>query len=377
MLGAIRNFFSRHKRKFFVLGFASGGAVLLYKYAEWKLEEWKEKEASECLAMARRQHHFDSNQRTCNLTVLSMLPKLKETLLTLLDSEKLIAELKSRPENKVSIWNELKITCFCRTVTAVYSTVLLVVFLRVQLNIIGGYMYLDSLADSNDGKTNGRIHATPDVQKRYLASVQYLLSDGLTELVTTVHEAVQNTVKSMPLQKLLSLQDIERLFGNFRCQVEAGTGNIRDLDSTVHPMSRFLLPSECGEREASACQLSEHEIIYNKLMSETRDMIESSDFQSVLNTCLDIGFSRVLDNMAEFFRPSLVLGQDHQEIGLTSIQLALAKVIPVVNGQINVICGEAPNQFIQEMLLMQCVKDFAANVYEAFSQPTMDPAHAP
>ena len=32
---------------------------------------------------------------------------------------------------------------------------------------------------------------------------------------------------------------------------------------------------------------------------------------------------------------------------LTSIQLALAKVIPVVNGQINVICGEAPNQFIQ------------------------------
>ena len=33
--------------------------------------------------------------------------------------------------------------------------------------------------------------------------------------------------------------------------------------------------------------------------------------------------------------------------------------------------------FFQEMLLMQCVKDFAANVYEAFSQPTMDPAHGP
>ena len=32
---------------------------------------------------------------------------------------------------------------------------------------------------------------------------------------------------------------------------------------------------------------------------------------------------------------------------ITNIHLALAKVIPVINGQINVICGEAPNHFIQ------------------------------
>ena len=41
----------------------------------------------------------------------------------------------------------------------------------------------------------------------------------------------------------------------------------------------------------------------------------SSDFQTVLNTCLDIGFSRVLDNMAEFFRPSMNAGGDSQEFG--------------------------------------------------------------
>ncbi|XP_072045129.1 LOW QUALITY PROTEIN: peroxisomal biogenesis factor 3-like [Amphiura filiformis] len=375
MFGAIRDFFRRHRRKFIVAGVVTGGAVLLWKYAEWKLDEWREKEAAECLAMARRQHHFDSNQRTCNLTVLSMLPKLKETLLELLDSEKLIAELKSRPENKVAIWNELKITCFCRTVTCVYSTVLLVVFLRVQLNIIGGYMYLDSLSGKN-GFTNGRIHATPDVQKRYLATVQNLLSDGLSDLISTVHQAVRNVMQGMPLQKLLSLQDIERLFGSIRCQVET-TKVGEGITDNIHPLSRYLLASEVGEGESSACQLSQDDLMFNKLMAETRDMIESSDFQTVLNTCLDIGFSRVLDNMAEFFRPSLAAGGDSQDFGPTCIHLALAKVIPVVNGQINVICGEAPNHFIQEMLLMQCVKDFAANVYEAFSQPIMDPAHGP
>ena len=38
---------------------------------------------------------------------------------------------------------------FCRTIASVYSTAMLVVFLRVQLNIIGGYMYLDTLVDKN------------------------------------------------------------------------------------------------------------------------------------------------------------------------------------------------------------------------------------
>lgn len=30
----------------------------------------------------------------------------------------------------------------------------------------------------------------------------------------------------------------------------------------------------------------------------------SPDFSTVLNTCLNRGFSRLLDNMAEFFRPT-------------------------------------------------------------------------
>lgn len=88
------------------------------------------------------------------------------------------------------------------------------------------------------------------------------------------------------------------------------------------------------------------------------------------------------------------------------VQLALAKVIPIMNGLVNTICADAPNQFIQvtagwyfetlisisnvtwklavaeekkgdfgdftsfqELLLKEQVKDFAANIYEAFSQP--------
>lgn len=40
---------------------------------------------------------------------------------------------------------------FTRSIVAVYSTCMLVVLLRVQLNIIGGYIYLDNAAVGKNG----------------------------------------------------------------------------------------------------------------------------------------------------------------------------------------------------------------------------------
>lgn len=41
------------------------------------------------------------------------------------------------------------ISGFARAVTVVYGCSLMPLFLRVQLNIIGGYMYLDNLFNQN------------------------------------------------------------------------------------------------------------------------------------------------------------------------------------------------------------------------------------
>ncbi|KAK3797401.1 hypothetical protein RRG08_055599 [Elysia crispata] len=56
------------------------------------------------------------------------------------------------------------------------------------------------------------------------------------------------------------------------------------------------------------------------------------------------------------------------------VSIAVARLIPVVNSQLSRIVGDAPNQFIQELLLMEELKQLAANVYEAFSQ---DPSEMP
>ncbi|KAM4772350.1 peroxisomal biogenesis factor 3 isoform 2-T2 [Rhinophrynus dorsalis] len=362
------NFLKRHKKKFIFIGAVAGGVYLLGKYAQKKIRDIQEREAAEYIAQARRQYHFESNQRTCNMTVLSMLPALRETLMQQLNSESLTSLLKTRPTNKIEIWEDLKIISFSRSIVAVYSTCMLVVLLRVQLNIIGGYIYLDN---SSVGKNGSALQASPEVQQQYLSSIQHLLGDGLTELITVVKQAVQRVLGSLSLKHSLSLMELEQKIKEIRSEVEESKGG-SDLEESdcKSLLCRYLMPDEENPLIAQACGLTEKDVTTIRLLNETRDMLESRDFSFVLNSCLSRGFGRLLDSIAEFFRPNEQgINQDSSMNSLSTISLPLAKIIPIVNGQIHSICSEMPNHFVQDLLLMEQVKDFAANVYEAFSTP--------
>ncbi|XP_056337005.1 peroxisomal biogenesis factor 3 isoform X2 [Danio aesculapii] len=359
MLSSTWNFIKRHKRKFIFTGVFVGGVYLLGKYAQRKIQEMQEREAAEYIAQARRQFHFESNQRTCNMTVLSMLPTLREAIIHHLNSESLTALLKTKPANKLEIWEDLKIISFTRSIVAVYSTCMLVVLLRVQLNIIGGYLYLDNSVTKN-GMTP---LAPPDVQQQYLSSIQHLLGEGVMELITVVKKAVQEVFGPVSLKQCLSLQDLEQQLTQIRQLVE-------DNSSKHKSLSWYMMPDEENTLASQACGLTENDVTTIKLLNETRDMLESPDFNIVLHTCLNRGFVRFLDNMAEFFRPpqrdSTPSSTPHQ---LSHVSLPLAKIIPIINGQIHSICSEIPSHFVQDLLLIDQVKEFAANVYETFSTP--------
>lgn len=355
------NFLKRHKKKFLFTGVLIGGGYLLSKYAHRKLQEMQDREATEYITQARRQYHFESNQRTCNMTVLSMLPSLKEAIIIRLDSESLTSLLKTKPANKFEIWEDLKIISFARSVVAIYSTCMLVVLLRVQLNIIGGYLYLDNSVS----KTGTVPFAPPEVQQQYLSSIQHLLGDGLNELMTVVKKAVQDVLGGMSLKQHLSLQELDQHLDSIRRRVEEGSGA-----PSHKPLSWYLMPDEENTLEAQVCCSTGNDDMTLKLLNETRDMLETPDFSMVLNICLSRGFSRFLDNMAEFFHPPQGGPTSLEASGSLSVErLPLAKIIPIVNGQIHSICSEIPSHFVQDLLLIDQVKKFAANVYETFSSP--------
>uniref|UniRef100_A0A8C2GS86 Peroxisomal biogenesis factor 3 n=1 Tax=Cyprinus carpio TaxID=7962 RepID=A0A8C2GS86_CYPCA len=349
MLSSTWNFIKRHKRKFIFAGVFVGGVYLLGKYAQRKIQEMQEREAAEYITQARRQFHFESNQRTCNMTVLSMLPTLREAIIHHLNSESLTTLLKTKPANKLEIWEDLKIISFTRSVVAVYSTCMLVVLLRVQLNIIGGYLYLDNSVTKN-GTTP---LAPPDVQQQYLSSIQHLLGEGEDTNCCPC-------LLRVSLKQSLSLQELEQQLTQIRQLVEEGCAS-----SKHKRLSWYMMPDEENTLASQACGLTENDVTTIKLLNETRDMLESPDFTTVLCTCLSRGFIRFLDNMSEFFRPP----QGDSNPSSPPDRLPLAKIIPIINGQIHSICSEIPSHFVQDLLLIDQVKEFAANVYETFSTP--------
>lgn len=362
MLGSIWNFLKRHKRKFFFTGAVVGGVFAIGKYVQWKVKELQDKETADCLAHARRQHHFDSNQRTCNTTVLSMLPSLREAIMKLLDTEALTCQLKNRPANKLELWEDLKIKSFTRTFVAMYSSCVLVLVLRVRLNIIGGYMYLDNLLNRN-GTTKDLAVASQEVQQRYLESIHYILGQGLEDLVAAVTKAVQEVVGCMSLKGPVSICDIENIVRKTRQKLEYWQEN-GYYDSTTTSLYRFMLPPE--NTPLMAHYMSRDDQFLDKLAKETQDMIESADFNTVLTLCLDRSFSRLTDTISEQVRRSC--GDTSAIPNPVETTLPMAKVIPIINGLIHVILSDVPNEFIQELLLIDQVKNFAANIYEAFSQ---------
>lgn len=214
MWESIKAFFRRHRRKLFITGAIVGGVYLLGRYARWRLAEWQREREMEYVEQARKQHHFESNLRTCTVTFFSLVPSLRDALMEKLDCEAITAKLREKPANKLELWEQLKILSFTRTLSSIYSSCLLFVFLRVQLNIVGGYLYLDSLILTGEVSNGKKVHIAEGLQKRYLALVRYLLGDGLDFLVEEIRRSVEGNDLRQKNEKLSEIRFVRLILPN-------------------------------------------------------------------------------------------------------------------------------------------------------------------
>jgi peroxin-3 len=379
MFSTIRGFLNRHRRKFIVGGILVGGAVLLSRYTQKKLREWQERETKEFLERTRRQHHFESTERTCNQTILSLTPTIREAIVKILDTEKLVIMLRSDPPDKVSLWEELKILAFTRASVLVYAGAMLVVALRIQLNLIGGYMYQDSTSEAEGG--TGTAHINSTIQHRYLSLCHYFVNEGIRELCTLIEVKVRLIVEGTSLKQKFNLQDTEQLFWAIQAAV---TGDLRD---PIKCLAQYVLPPDRPT--------TPHCDTLQKMISETIDLLESDEIISLTSSSVSRGFSLMVDQISDYYRPAgdktalnLNAGPSglqsktqipNSDVGYSngfttfthpnSVAMPMAKLIPIVNGLIQNQAGHGggPDPWIQQLILDDKLKLLGANVYEAFS----------
>lgn len=373
---------NRHKRKFVISGVVVGSFILITRYTQRKLREWQEKEVRELLERTRRCQHFESTERTCNQTILTLSSSVRNSVTNVLDTETVVNKLRNGCTDKVASWNLLKVLAITRSAVIIYSHAMLVATLRIQLNLVGGYMFKDSQ------NLNGVVKADGITQQKYLSLCGYFMDEGVEKLSALIKEKVEEITASISLRDKLTLRDLEQIYWSIMSLVSA------DLKvDPVKNLASYMIPENCEK---------ETDDVLSKMIIETLDLLESEEVQSLVQTSIRSGFVLVIDHISEYFGDSVAKSNGikkesfspapgtsngketlwadsvkksedacHKDVfvNLNEITMPMAKIIPIINGQVPEVptSGDVPSDWLQRLILNDKLKAMGANVYEAFS----------
>lgn len=380
MFSSMRNFLNRHRRKFLIGGVVVAGGMLTLRYAQRKLIEYQEAKAREFFERTRRTQHFETTERTCNQTIMGLAPNLIDQILKNLDADTIVAELRNNPNDKITMWNRIKVLAFGRLCALVYACSMLVITLRVQFNVLGGYLYKDAVGNDEQ--------ITTELQQNYVALIQHFLRDGIDSLCQLIDKKCEQIVGTYDLSRKLTLTECEQIFCSIQMAINSDAN-----DPNTH-LANYVYPKDLPASTSNA--------LFEKMFTETIDMLESSDVATLNANNVSRGFSIVMDNIAEYYYKPIAnangITQNHTVNSITEItnddssstSAAVAGVEPLPNINtvsipipklIPVINGLAKQQFsntsqpaglstslVTLYLISEKVKILGANTYEVFCQ---------
>lgn len=350
-------------------GAVFGSLYLLMSYAQKRLREWQEKEAKKFFDMTRKKQHFESTERTCNQTILSLSKIVSESILSILNTEAIVQKLQDKPDDKLSLWEEMKIMIFTRICVLVYALSILNVTLRVQLNIIGGYLYRDSMQEDEP-------LIDSELQAKYLSLCHHFVGAGVEDLVRQIEKAVKRVVEPISLKKKINLQEVEQVFWSIQTILCTDTHG-----DPVKKMSHYLVDhTEINEAK------------FDTIVKETMDILESDEVTSVAMSVVSRSFSTIVDEVANLFAAKWVptkknhlevlenhvvtngalrLGGSDPFVDVNKVEMHFVKLLPVVNELITKnTCKNntnIPDLITQQLTLNEKLKILGANIYEVFS----------
>lgn len=383
----MRNFLNRHRRKFLVGGIVIAGGVFTLRYVQRKLIEYQESMAREFLEKTRRTQHFEATERTCNQAIMGLAPNLVEQILKHLDTEQIVKELRQNPDNKIELWNMLKVLAISRLCALVYASSMLVITLRTQFNILGGYLYKDAVANME--------FVSNEIQSSYVSLVQHFLQDGCAELCQLIRSKCEHILSTYDLSKKLTLTETEQILWSIQMAVNS------DANDPSSHLAAYVYPKDMPASTSNP--------LFTKMYTETLDMLESNDVSTLNATNISRGFSIVMDHVADFyFKPvngttapaqvvenggtlsnnnqatieevvepngnSIVQNEKTTLPNINLVSIPLPKLIPIIDGlakqEFNPIAKPPPlsTSLVTLFLISEKVKVLGANVYETFCQ---------
>jgi peroxin-3 len=186
---------------------ATAGAWALGKWAASTIAALTIEMDEQRTARANVKRRFLQNQADCAFTVSCLLPTLSANVrMDAPTVEDLVARLQEAgqvvyfdilqqtlsPEDKIALWEEIKMKSFSRAFNCAYMLALIVLFTHTQLNLLGRFIYLDSVPGiAEDGKTS----LDRETERKFLVFSWYLLNKSWMQCREHVDAAIDTVVK--------------------------------------------------------------------------------------------------------------------------------------------------------------------------------------
>lgn len=342
MWGSIPSCLRRHKKKLLFLGGVVGGIAIMNTYLKRKFIEWEAQRTAEICDQLKRSNHFEGTMMTCDSVFLTCAPQIRQVVCKTVDVNQIVKQVSTNPPNKIQLWEELKVLVFTQALGEMYAQCLLCILLRVQMSILSGYVFM----------TRCTNNTATEQQQKYMSRIEDFMLNGITRLLARVKSAVEKTLNPVKLQHPLKLQDVENFILSIQNTVFEGGSNL------LQDISCYLMP-------ASSSSAVNDDFLEN-ISLETKDVIECQDFTRVLQLCIDSGISSLMDRLAECYG---ILSDGKEEfVNPHDLSAPIAKLIPIMH---NVFCQHNPTEqgsLVHTLLQLEPLNNFAANIYEAFSQ---------
>lgn len=363
---------NRHRNKILLAGGAAGAVLVVNKILSSYEKQWNSSSSRGFVHEARKKEiHFENIINECNQLCYRMSPKIIKRLQEVMDDSKLIEQLASkRNENvqsKVEIWKQLKVKILTKLLSEVYCTCILVCCMRVQMSVIGGQVFAQSINKDTSGASSSASVADLTHVKaytKYYALISTYYDRIFDRLIEPIQEAVDETLRSYSLDYKISLKDfreiLEKIEGSLSLYLSGSFLEVEKL-ATVELNSAI-----CSDTSG---QLSENdEKVLRNMLDETQDILESSDYKKVLKSSIEVGYSVLLDFLLQAFL-QIEEKLDHDKKTFSNpnaIQVPMAKILPQIRQNYLKRTELEQKALVNHLLGLDVLNCFAANIYEAF-----------
>eukprot|EP00834_Sanchytrium_tribonematis_P006566 NODE_495_length_6825_cov_1.481267.p3 type:complete len:246 gc:universal NODE_495_length_6825_cov_1.481267:386-1123(+) len=243
------------KKRYFVLP-ALALAIIYYTKSNLRRSLLSNSKESN---ISRRYKHFQMDLRFTMDQILALLD-IKEIDLDLIlqslsqfkNSDKVLIEGEYR--DKLSAWNLFKSKCIQKLITKLYCSSALCLLVNIQMNILGKYLYLQSVGELN----NSKICFTSKLsQSKFLELTNYIIEEGWRKLHVDL-----SVVECVELNQALTCKDFSKVIQSVREKIE-----IHDINENF---KNIILPDP-----VSHIDMSDHSVVgMARLNSELYDVVE-------------------------------------------------------------------------------------------------------